>query len=289
MFPKAQAVGASRPSLGGEMCLKTLWAGGAMPRSVSRAFNNWRGNMNFGKIAAALAVGAALTLGMAAPSVAVAPSPVAENSGKADSGDRARDAKARKGPVMALHKGKSIDLAKGWGTATVCTEYADLTVRCFDTDAEAEEDLAKFKAQNPGTLKAPPAGRGDMKKNSQGKMETVPAASAGTQSAASVSASSPGCSWGFTCVYEHLYYEGRKLQWDLDGTKTLGQYGFRDQTTSVANNDEMGGMTLIDYRDNMVDPTFIVCLGCAHGDLRQHDYPGWGTGSWGDRADALTM
>ncbi|MFB7464017.1 peptidase inhibitor family I36 protein [Streptomyces sp. NPDC056224] len=190
--------------------------------------------------------------------------------------------------MVALHNGKPIDLAKGWGTATVCTEYADLTVRCFDTDAQAEADLAKFKAGHPETVKAPPAGRGDMKMNPQGKMETVPAASAVALSA-SVAAASPGCSWGFTCVYADLDYTGRKLQWDMDGTKTLGQYGFRDQTTSVANNDEIGGMTLIDYRDNMVDPTFIVCLGCAYGDLRQQDYPGWGTGSWDDRADALTM
>lgn len=200
--------------------------------------------------------------------------------------------------MIALHKGKSIDLAKGWGTATVCTEYADLTVRCFDTDDQAEADLAKFKAEHPKTVKVAPAGRGDMKKNSQGKMETVPtapvpASSAPTASAAtlpgSVKAASPGCSWGFTCVYEHLDYIGRKLQWDLDGTKTLGQYGFRDQAASVANNDEIGGMTLIDYRDNMVDPTLRICLGCAYGDLRKQDYPGWGTGDWNDRADALTM
>ncbi|MGR8009316.1 hypothetical protein [Streptomyces hypolithicus] len=48
-------------------------------------------------------------------------------------------------------------------------------------------------------------------------------------------------------------------------------------------------MGIVDYRDNMVDPELITALGSCNSSLHDDDYPGWGTGSWNDRADAVWL
>jgi hypothetical protein len=226
-------------------------------------------------------MGAALALGTAAGAVADTgrnSAPRAENTGAADAPDRARDAKADKAPKVALYKGRKIDLAKGWGTAKVCSEYPDLTIKCFDTDAEAQADIAAVAKKDARALPKVPQGR-------SAKIGQKPSASG----VAARAIGNGTCSYGWTCIYEHKDYAGRKLQWSEDGTKTLGQYGFRDQASSTCNNDQIGGMGIVDYRDNMVDPELITGLGGCLNNLANQDYPGWGTGSWNDRADALWM
>ncbi len=242
--------------------------------------------LKLAKIITALALGAAVSLGATTTATAdtgSSPAPSAtENAGPADAADRARDAKARKGPVIASYKGKKFDLANGWGTAKVCSEYPDLTVKCFDTDAQAQADMAAHAKKDPRALPKAPKGRSAMIK------PTAPAAKT-SMASSYAAAAGMACSYGWTCIGEHQDMGGRKLQWSADGTKTLGQYDFRDEATSTCNNDEIGGMTLVDYRDNMVDPENITGLGTCDTSLHDDDYPGLGTGDWNDRADAVRM
>ncbi|MFF3214809.1 peptidase inhibitor family I36 protein [Streptomyces sp. NPDC002886] len=245
--------------------------------------------MNIKRTIATAGLGLTLVFGLTVNATAATPAPAAPaggavNTGPADQPDRARDAKARKGKIMGLHKGKKIDLAGSWGTAKVCSEYPDLSVRCFDTDEEAQADIAAFAKKDARVLPAVPKGR-------SAKLAPKAAAksAAGATATPLAAAGTPTCSFGWVCIWEHKDWDGRKLQWSEDGTKTLGQYGFRDQTTSTCNNDQIGGMGLVDYRDNMPDPEIITGLGGCLSNLSNNDYPGIGTGSWNDRADALWM
>ncbi|MGW1882288.1 peptidase inhibitor family I36 protein [Streptomyces sp. NPDC001970] len=241
--------------------------------------------MNIRRTITALGLGAALALGATTPATAgTGPTtPAAENTGVADKADRARDAEARQDAVIATYKGRKIDLTKGWGTAQVCSEYPDLTVKCFDNDAQAQADMAAYAKKDSRVLPRAPKGRSAM------LAPKSPAAKApdarGTRAAAAVTS----CAYGWVCVYQDANWKGRKLQWSEGGTKSLGQYDFRDKTSSTCNNDEIGGMGLIDYRNNLPDPEIITPLGGCKSNLANDDYPGIGTGSWNDRADALWM
>ncbi|MER6994331.1 peptidase inhibitor family I36 protein [Streptomyces sp. NPDC000410] len=239
--------------------------------------------MNIRTTITTVGLGTVLALGMTTTATADAGSTTAPRTAKAgasDKADRAGDAKTRAGSVIATYKGKKIDLAKGWGTAKVCSEYPDLSVKCFDNDAQANADLATYKKAHPTAFKAAPKGRGDI---------TPKNAAAGTSKAAYAAAGTPTCNFGWVCIWQDSNYNGRKLQWSEDGTKTLGQYDFRDKASSTCNNDEIGGMSLIDYRNNLPDPEIITSLGGCLRNLADHDYPGVGTGSWNDKADALKM
>ncbi|MGR8009313.1 hypothetical protein [Streptomyces hypolithicus] len=170
----------------------------------------------------ALALGAALGLSATATATAdtgsTATPRATENAGPADKADRARDAKARKGPVIATYKGKKIDLANGWGTAKVCSEYPDLTVKCFDNDTQAQADMAAHAKKDPRALPKAPKGRSAMltAKAPAAKAPAAKAPMASSVEAAAVMA----CSYGWVCVGEHQDMGGRKLQWSADGTKS---------------------------------------------------------------------
>lgn len=117
--------------------------------------------MELRKTITVLSLGATVALGMTGTAIASEWPLTSErvNTGKADRADRERDASARKGPVIATYKGKKIDLGKDWGGAMVCSEYPDLSVKCFDTDAQAGADMAAYKKAHPGALPdAPPRG-----------------------------------------------------------------------------------------------------------------------------------
>ncbi|MFD7263082.1 peptidase inhibitor family I36 protein [Streptomyces sp. NPDC059874] len=251
--------------------------------------------MNIKRTIAAAGLGLTLALGLTVNATAATPAPAPPadgpvNTGPADQADRDRDAKARKGKIMGLHKGKKIDLAGSWGTATVCSEYPDLSVRCFDTDEQAQADMAEYAKKDARALPKVPQGRSaKIGPQTEAAKNAAGAAPSGVEAAPMAIAGTPTCAFGWVCIWEHKSYDGRKLQWSEDGTKTFGQYGFRDQTTSTCNNDQIGGMALIDYRDNMPDPEIITPLGGCFSNLANKDYPGWGTGSWNDRADALKM
>ncbi|MEE1797788.1 hypothetical protein PUR57_03695 [Streptomyces sp. JV176] len=244
--------------------------------------------MKLARILTVLALSA--TLGLSATATATAgtgssPAPRAtENTGSEDAADRARTAKARKGPIMATYKGKKFDMADGWGDAKVCSEYPDLTVKCFATDAEAQADIAAYAKKDPRALPKAPKGR---------SAKIQPAAPASMASTASGDGAVPlaaSCAFGWTCLGEHQNLGGRKLQWSANGTKTLATWGFRDEATSTCNNDETGGMGIVDYRTNWPDPELITILGTCVTSLHEESYPAWlGAGTWNDRADELWM
>lgn len=245
--------------------------------------------MELRKTITVLSLGATVALGMTGTAIASEWPLTSErvNTGKADQADRERDASARKGPVIATYKGKKIDLGKDWGGAMVCSEYPDLSVKCFDTDAQAGADMAAYKKAHPGALPdAPPKGRADITAantaKAEAKAETAATGQVNTKAAAD-------CAFGWVCLYQHKNYGGRKLQWSEDGVKTLGRYNFRDRASSGCNNDEMGGADVIDYRDMMPDPELIMPLGNCYRNYDDIDYSGIGSGSWNDRADALKV
>ncbi|MFD7553338.1 hypothetical protein ACFV9E_02225 [Streptomyces sp. NPDC059835] len=189
---------------------------------------------------------------------------------------------ARSGDVIATYKGKKINLtANGWGTAGNCTEFPDLTVQCFDREDEEKAATASYKKAKKGTKDAiadAPAGRSDL---------TAQSATAGAM-AVQVDGDGSGCTpYGAVRLWEHTWYYGRQLTFYSDGSKNLGDYTFRDQTSSICNNDESGGAALYDWRTGMPDPQIITgWVGCL-GNLHSYSYP-YG-GDWGDKADELTM
>ncbi|WP_405980222.1 peptidase inhibitor family I36 protein [Streptomyces sp. NBC_00158] len=85
--------------------------------------------------------------------------------------------------------------------------------------------------------------------------------SAGQAAPSAIGDGTPTCNFGWTCLWVDAGFYGRKYQWSDDGSKNLGDWGIRDVASSVCNNDEMGGMTLYDWRTGMPDPEFIVALG----------------------------
>ncbi|MEV7865008.1 hypothetical protein AB0P17_02640 [Streptomyces sp. NPDC088124] len=244
--------------------------------------------MKLARILTALALGATLGLGATATATAgtgSSPAPrAAENTGSADAADRARAATARKGPIMATYKGKKFDMADGWGDAKVCSEYPDLTVKCFATDAEAQADMAAYAKKDPRALPKAPKGR------SAKIQPAAPASMASTASGDGVVPLAASCAFGWTCLGEHQDLGGRKLQWSANGTKTLATWGFRDEATSTCNNDETGGMSIFDYRTNWPDHQLITPLGYCYMSLHEVKLDGLtGVGTWNDRADEVRM
>ncbi|MFC4497077.1 hypothetical protein ACFPA8_23380 [Streptomyces ovatisporus] len=211
-------------------------------------------------------------------------SPRTEQTSSTGTTNRTPDSQASNDPVIATYKGRKINLSLTWGHATVCSEYPDLSVKCFDNDSQARADLAAYKKHHPSAFPAVPKHPAGIRPK---------AAGIGNHAGAkSQTATAPdSCAYGWVCIYQHDTWnennDGRKLQWSAEGKKTLGKYGFRDETSSTCNNNEIGGMDLIDYRNNLPDPRVPTQLRTCIEDLEDVDYPGWGTGSWGDRADAV--
>jgi hypothetical protein len=59
----------------------------------------------------------------------------------------------------------------------------------------------------------------------------------GQGSSQSTTAALIACSPGYTCLYEHDNFRGRRLQWSDPGTRVnLPDYGFNDQMSSWINN-----------------------------------------------------
>ncbi|MFD6985583.1 hypothetical protein ACFWAX_33580 [Streptomyces sp. NPDC059956] len=198
--------------------------------------------------------------------------------------DRAGTKKSR--DVFATYKGKKINLTKnGWGTAKNCAEYPDLTVKCFDTEAEEEAATRSYKKAKKGTKYAiaeAPAGRSALATK---KGEPNKAGSAALLVDGDGSGYTP---FGATRLWAHTWYTGRQLTFYSDGSKNLGDYTFRDQASSACNNDEIGGMSLYDWRTGMPDPSIIVGLAGCLGNLHSYAYPAVGQ-NWGDKADEVTM
>ncbi|MFD9334160.1 peptidase inhibitor family I36 protein [Streptomyces sp. NPDC060028] len=56
---------------------------------------------------------------------------------------------------------------------------------------------------------------------------------------------SPNCSYGWTCLYEHANYDGRRLTWSDCNFENLATWGFNDKATSWHNNQTNGTITTV--------------------------------------------
>ena len=156
------------------------------------------------------------------------------------------------GAEMARYHGHTIDLAtKGWGKAKVCADFGQRDVRCYDSDAAFRRDagLPVMQAR-----------------------------------AAQSYASCPG---GWACLWQHIRYGGRRLQWSETGRYPLADYGFRDQASAYRNGRNLYAFSIIDYRTGIIDPVLTVPLGGFSDWMGNQPYPRGGT--WNDRADEVRL
>ncbi len=152
-------------------------------------------------------------------------------------------------PIMASYQGKRINLANGWQGAQICVEQAANDVRCYASAKEYTKDL-------------------------------------GRRTKAIKSLAWSDCPSGYACLWEHINYEGRRLQWRDPGIKNLADWGFRDQASSV-NNRRQGGLELVDFRGLQIDPILFVRAGQYVSDLTRVAYPYGGT--WNDKVDRIKL
>ncbi len=151
--------------------------------------------------------------------------------------------------IIADYNGKKIDLSKTWGDAQACAEIKIGDVRCYDTEAEANR---------------------------------------ATNTAGGVSTKASGdCPSGYVCLWANSNFTGRRLQWSAHGTKTLGQYGFRDKASSVFARRPIGGVEGVDYRTGRPDPHVFLAAATYYDNLQEVDYVYGGT--WNDRFDEISI
>lgn len=150
--------------------------------------------------------------------------------------------------IIASYHGERLNLARGWQDAQICAEFAANEVRCFSDGAE----LAAVE----------------------------PTAQVGTQSVYS-------CPYGWACLWEHVDYQGRRLQWRTKGVKNLADWGFRDQASSAYNNRRLYGFVLRDFRTRLPDPRIILPVGATKSNLKNVKYL-YG-GDWNDKVDAVEL
>ncbi|MCX4545561.1 peptidase inhibitor family I36 protein [Streptomyces sp. NBC_01565] len=60
-----------------------------------------------------------------------------------------------------------------------------------------------------------------------------------------VALGSPNCGYGWTCLYEHSNFDGRRLTWSDCNFEDLGNWGFNDRATSWHNNQTQGTKTWV--------------------------------------------
>jgi hypothetical protein len=154
--------------------------------------------------------------------------------------------------AAARYHGHTRDLAiQGWAAAKVCADFGHRDVRCYDSDAAFRRD-----AGLPATRAA----------------------------AAQSYASCPG---GWACLWEHIRYGGRRLQWSETGRYPLARYGFRDKASAYRNGRNLYAFAIIDYRTGIIDPVLTVPLGGFSDWMGNQRYPRGGT--WNDRADEVRL
>lgn len=151
--------------------------------------------------------------------------------------------------IVATYHGKQINLAQGWQGAQICVEFAANDVKCFADDTELAEVAPE-------------------------------AAQVGTRGGSS-------CAYGYACIWEHVDYQGRRLQWQDKGKKNLADWNFRDQASSVCNNRRAGGFVLQDFRRLSLDPKIVLPAASALPNLTQVRYERGG--DWNDKADAVEL
>lgn len=151
--------------------------------------------------------------------------------------------------VMATYHGETIDLAEGWEDAQICVEFAVDDVRCYENEAELAEDVPEASLM-------------------------------GVRSARS-------CPFRYACIWDHVGYQGRRLQWQDKGRKLLSKWNFRDRASSAYNNRQLYGFILEDFRTGLPNPKMHVGVNHKIPDFTKQRYL-YG-GNWNDKVDAVTL
>lgn len=149
------------------------------------------------------------------------------------------------GAVATYHGGR-INLAEGWQGAQVCVEDSPTNVNCYDSDAAFRRAAGLPTARLMSVTIAAPF---------------------------------PDCPYPYACVYENINYGGRHLIFHDPGKHDFGRYGFRDKTSSAANDLQAGGEELTDFRTLQFDDHIVIGLGQALPSL----------GKFNDRADRMEL
>ncbi|MFF4650519.1 peptidase inhibitor family I36 protein [Streptomyces sp. NPDC001380] len=192
------------------------------------------------------------------------------------------------GGVLADHDGRTIDLADGWDGASVCNEFPDRSVGCFDTTAEADAAVAAHDAAHPqprtlrsgaGRAAAEAAGDG----YGVGPVTTAPA----DPVPPGYARSTESCPASYVCLWQDAGYRGRMLRWSAPGTKRLQEWDFRDKASSACDLKAVGRGGLYDWRPLMPDPELLLPADACVKDFTKVGYRTGG--SWNDRADALVV
>lgn len=204
-------------------------------------------------------VGATLsTVQVAGAAAAPSPTPPATGTLGPAAEQRMRAEIADSKPVIASYKGKQIDLSRGWQGAQICAEVSAESVKCFDSQSEADSALADVNAAV--------AKRESVARKAMG-LDTARQAPTGTFSI-------DDCPLGWICVWQDSNYTGRRLQWNTRGTKNLSDWGFRDQASSGCVNRYQSGASLVDFRDFQPDPEMLMGAGSCY-DFTKASYV-WG-------------
>ncbi|MEO3976130.1 peptidase inhibitor family I36 protein [Streptomyces sp. CAU 1734] len=169
--------------------------------------------------------------------------------------------------MIAIYKGKKINLARGWAGAQVCTETNSGAVHCFDSAAQADRALATIDPAAAALAKKHKANLRPEVRNSR-------------------AAAAASCAYGWVCLYEHSNYTGRKLQWSQSGTKNLSDWNFRDQASAGCVNKQIGGALVYDARTGLPDPLMALGNGYCYNFVTA-SYPTGG--NWNDKADYMEM
>jgi hypothetical protein len=137
-------------------------------------------------------------------------------------------------PVIATYRDQTLDLSDSWSDAQICVEVAADDVRCYGNEEEYRADALSYD---------PAAGDrayGD-------------------------------CPSGYVCLWDGINYSGRRLQWNLKGTKYLGDWGFRDKASS-ARSRRHGDAHLSDVRTLLPDPKLYIPSGWGLPKLSKYQF-----------------
>ncbi|MFE2059952.1 peptidase inhibitor family I36 protein [Streptomyces sp. NPDC059446] len=162
-------------------------------------------------------------------------------------------------PVIAVYRGKEINLANGWEGAQACTEIPSGEIYCYDSTAAADAELPAIDPAQASRIRS--------------KVIYGPTAFS-------------SCAVGYVCLWENSNGGGRRLQWSAKGTKQLSDWDFRDKASSGCSNRNAGGVEVYDARTALPDPYMILGSPYCY-NFSSAAYPTGGT--FNDKADYIKI
>ncbi|MEV7096190.1 peptidase inhibitor family I36 protein [Amycolatopsis sp. NPDC051045] len=94
-------------------------------------------------------------------------------------------------------------------------------------------------------------------------------------------AAAEDCQITWVCLWENIDHTGKRLQWNVPGTKKLTNWGFRDMASSAAVHRPQGGATLVNYVSVLPDDRAYLKANGIYSDFRSF--------GWNDKADEFQV